>query len=222
MVCRTVEGTRIEVIITEAANQPVTAPAHVPLTPEQLDRLKQVGAAYRALRRSAAVAAFSGMTTLAIGTLSLTCLFLDPGLVGFAVAFALCGFGAIELIGRQRLLQGTEDSLRILTWNQLAFFAAVAIYCGVQMATFSVQSLISPETRSVLGELPGASGGNLFDPQTEKSLKLAYIAVYALIILVSLASQGGLALYYARRRKHLDLFRSASDWEKQLLLQISP
>jgi hypothetical protein len=166
------------------------------------------------------VAAFSGITTLAIGILSASCLALEPTLGAIAITVALCAFGVIELVGRQRLLKGAADALRILAWNQLAFFAAVAIYCGVQMATFSTASLISPEDQAALKQLEDTSGGStLLDPKTWKSLNAG---MYALVILVSFASQGGLALYYYRRRKYLDLFRSASESEKQLLLQIAP
>jgi hypothetical protein len=168
------------------------------------------------------VAAFSGITTLAIGIFSASCLAFGASLGDLAITVALCTFGAIELIGRQRLLKGAADALRILTWNQLAFFAAIAIYCGVKIVTFSTASLVSPETRDAMAQLQGATGSSLLDPQTEKTLKLGYLAMYGLIILISLASQGGLALYYARRHKYLDLFRSASESEKQLLLQIAP
>jgi hypothetical protein len=199
--------------------QPPAPHPHVALTPEQLARLRSIGTAYRALRRAANVAAFSGITTLALGVLSGSCLMLDASLGAVAITLALCAFGAIEMIGRQRLLKGQGDSLRILAWNQLAFFAAVTIYCGVQIATFSTASLISAEDQATLKQVEDATGSTMLDPKVWKPLNTA---MYAAIIMVSLASQGGLAWYYARRKKPLDVFRSASDAEKQLLLQIAP
>jgi hypothetical protein len=171
------------------------------------------------LRRAANVAAFSAITTLSLGLLSGSCLLVDVSLVAVAITLALCAFGMIELIGRQRLLKGAADALRILAWNQIAFFAAVAIYCGVQIATFSPESQLSAEDRDALKQLQGATGSGLLDPKVWKSLNSG---IYAVIILVSFASQGGLALYYARRRKHLEVFRSATEAERQLLLQIAP
>jgi hypothetical protein len=156
-------------------------------------------------------------TTLALGILSASCLAVDATFGGIVVTVALCGFGIIELIGRQRLLKGGADSLRILAWNQLAFFAAVTIYCILQIATFSPNSIISPEDQATLKQLGDTSG--LLDPKTWKPL---YALIYGAVILVSFASQGGLALYYVRRGKYLELFRSASESEKQLLLQIAP
>ena len=117
------------------------------------------------------------------------------------------------------MLKGAADSLRILAWNQVAFFAAVAIYCGVQIVTFSTASLVSADDRQALQELQETTGSTMLDPKTWKSLNSSF---YGLFILVSFASQGGLALYYRRRRKYLESFCSASQAEKQLLLQIAP
>jgi hypothetical protein len=214
--------TQREPAISESSIQPPAIPpplphAHVALTPEQLARLQTIGSAYRALRRAANVAAFSGITTLSLGILSVSCLAFDATLGAITATVALCTFGITELIGRQRLLKGAADSLRILAWNQLAFFAAVAIYCIVQMVTFSPNAVVSPEDQAMLKQLGDTTG--LLDPKTWKPLNAL---IYAAIIVVSFASQGGLAFYYARRRKSLDLFHSASEAEKQLLLQITP
>lgn len=184
-----------------------------------MDRLQQVGTSYRALRRAGAAANFSGITTLILGLASLSCTIFDPSALGILASIALLAFGAIELLGRQQLLAGGENSLRILMWNQLAFFAAVAIYCLIQMATFSTQSLVSPETSNLLAEMSGGTGG--LDPSIVKMGKLVCFALYSLIIVISFISQGGLALYYAKRQRHLDAFRAATEWERKLVMGVS-
>ena len=114
-------------------------------------------------------------------------------------------------------MKGAADALRILAWNQIAFLAAVAIYCSVQIATFSPNAVIPAEDQDALKQLGDKTG--LLDPKMWGAMNAG---MYVVIFVVSAASQGGLALYYWRRTKYLDLFRTASDSERQLLLQIAP
>src|SRR5258708_36280244 len=105
---------------------PATAP---PLTPEQLASLQQVGDAYRVLRRTATAAAFSGITALTLGVGSMSCVAISPDAMGILATAVLMTVGIVELAGRQRLLAGRPDALKWLALNQLAFLAAITLYC---------------------------------------------------------------------------------------------
>jgi len=126
----------------------------------------------------------------------------------------LLAVGTIELVGRQRLLRGEPNALRILCFNQLAFLAAIAIYCGIQIASFSTSSL-AQELKSAAG---GADVGEIIDPNFIHRMNSWF---YASVIVVSIASQGGLAWYYYRRQKYLDAFRAAEPWQRDLLQKVA-
>lgn len=196
-----------------STNAPPAAAA-APLTSEQLESLQRVGAAYRVVRRAANIAAFSGITELVLGVGAAGCLALSPDVAGVIATAVLLAVGIVELVGRHRLLRGSADALRILSLNQLAFLAAIAIYCGVQILTFSTGALTQ--------ELSSAAGGTdvaqLIDVNTIHRLNSWF---YASVIVVGIASQGGLAWYYARRQKHLDAFRAAEPWQRNLLQTVS-
>ena len=102
----------------------------------------------------------------------------------------------------------------MLSINQLAFLAAIAIYCGIQILSFSTNSL-TKELNSAAG---GADIGELIDPNFIHRLNSWF---YGIVIAVSIASQGGLAWYYARRQKYLDAFRAAEPWQRELLQKVS-
>ena len=179
-------------------------------SPEQIANLQQTGDSYRVISKTAAVANFSGITTLiiALGSASFTA--FDPGIAGVLATVILAAVGTVELVGRKKLLRGDASATRILAFNQLAFLAAIIIYCCMQMAMFSLSSLTK--------EIPPELGP--IDPSTQQLIRQLWNGFYILLIFLSLVFQGGLALYYHRKAKHVDRFRSAQDWEKDLLIRI--
>ncbi len=191
------------------------------LTPEQLGELQAVGESYRVIRRTAAVARFSGVTSIVLGVGGLACLGFGVQLSGILAVVVLLTVGFIELTGRQWLLNGKSNALRVLAFNQLGFLAAIAIYCGVQIATFSSKSL-TQSLNTKIQEMGGGDLGDLIDPKTAPQMAQSVnTGFYGLVLLVSIASQGGLAWYYARRGKYLEAYRSAEPWQRDLLQKVS-
>ena len=111
-------------------------------SPQQVAALQRTGESYRAIRKTAAVASFSGITTLIIAVGSAAFTALDPDLVGVLATLILTTVGTVELIGRRKLLRGDANATRILAINQLGFLAAIIFYCCVQIATFSHSSIM--------------------------------------------------------------------------------
>jgi hypothetical protein len=180
-------------------------------TPQQLVDLQDVGDSYRAIRKTAAVANFSGITTvtLAVATAAFTA--FSPDALGIFATLVLGAVGIVEILGRKKLLNGDENATKVLALNQLGFLAAIVIYCIVQMGRFSLSSLTA--------QLPPEIGP--LDPSTQRLVRQLWYGFYILLIVLSLAFQGGLALYYHRCRKHVARFAKAQDWEKQLVMKIA-
>lgn len=198
------------------ASTDVPQPPPIP-SAQQIKELEELGTSYRPLRKAAAVANFSGISTLIIAIASASCAVFSPDWIGILVTIALFAVGGVELIGRGKLLKGERNALKILAWNQVAFFAAIALYCIVQMVGFSSHSLISGDTRSLLAQMNDSG----LDKEMEHWARLGTFAIYGTILIGSFFSQGGLALYYARRQNHLNTFTAAPAWQKQLLVGIA-
>jgi hypothetical protein len=170
------------------------------------------------IRKTANVANFSGITSLILGIGALGCLGMSrdvPGVIAVVVLFAV---GVTELVGRQRLLAGQTNALRILAFNQIAFLAAIGLYCLIQIVTFSGNSAIQSLNAELKQAGGGADVGSLVDPQLASSLNtMLYVVVFG----VSIASQGGLAWYYTRRQKYLEAFAASEPWQREFLQKVS-
>ena len=180
-------------------------------SPQQIANLQQTGDSYRAIRKTAAVANFSGITTLIIAIGSASFIAFDPGVVGILATVILAAVGTVELLGRKKLLRADDNATRILALNQLFFLAAITVYCCAQIATFSFSSIAS--------QIPPELGP--LDASTQRMIHQAYNGFYIVLIFLSVIFQGGLALYYHRQARHVARFRSAQDWEKTLLMRIA-
>ena len=186
--------------------------AHGQPSPEQVANLQEIGESYRRIRKTGAVASFSGITTLVIAIASASFTAFDPGVMSVLATMILGAVGTVELVGRRKLLRADENATRLLAVNQLAFLTAITLYCIVQMATFS--------SSSIAAQLPPELGP--LDASTQQMIRQMWNGFYILLIVLSFIFQGGLALYYYRQQKHVARFRAAQDWEKQLLMRIAP
>jgi len=185
-----------------------------PLNAEQAAQLQLAASAYRPLKRAAGVASFSAITALVLGSSTALYAVLAPDIGAVVAALILIASGTIELVGRRRLLRAELGATRMLMLNQLALFACVAIYCIVQLSTFSTQSIVT-EITSMLDQDIESQG------RLVHYIRLVHYALYGSVLLASLASQGGLALYYARRRKQVESFRAGAPvWAQQVVHQL--
>ena len=162
----------------------------------------------------------SGLTTLILGMMTAAFVALSFDLIGAIAAVVLCVVGAIELFGQRRLLRAEPGAARLLMLNQLALLACIAIYCAVQIATFSVQQVknqaLSPNVRSELAATPEIT--QMVDGSIDRYAPMLHYGFYSVVLLLSVACQGGMALYYARRQRRLDSFRANTPpWAMQLL-----
>lgn len=117
--------------------------------------------------------------------------------IGVGVGVLVAGAGAIELHGSHLLRLGETRAMRWLIGSQFFLMAAVVGYCALRLATFDprfIDQALTPGLRHSFAQA-GYEGAAL-----NEFVRKIYNLTYAAVALVTLLYQGGMALYYARRR----------------------
>jgi hypothetical protein len=157
----------------------------------------------KTIRKAARVAGFNGWTTAAAAAFSAMFLLFDRSPAAIAITLGLSVVAYNEFRGRKRLLNFDPCAATMLGWNQLGLLAAIVIYClwmlsassseAVGAMTSGMDSATRQQMREVLGDLDGL-------------YKSATLAMYGGAIVLSVLFQGGNALYYFTRRRHVEDF----------------
>jgi hypothetical protein len=188
------------------ANDPAVSPAAISLNGGQLSasqRYELTAARDRAksIRKAARVAAFNGWTSALIAACSLPFAFYDRSGLILTAGMAIIAWN--ELRGRKRLLKYDPTSATLLGWNQLALLAMIVVYCAWSLySSVGDTGALSAELKNYheLDQVLGNSGG------FEQLYKSFTYGVYGGVIVLSLIFQGGNALYYFSRRRHIEDF----------------
>ena len=182
-----------------------------PISPEQLQELTQADERERPLLLARKLAALNGFGMGLCAVLVFALGIFDPP--SWLLAVVLGVLARTELRGRRLLERYDPSALPLLCRNQVALVGTVWIYalCSIY---FGLRGP-SPLTQ-ILEEHPDlaemlSTADVLHDAQ--KYYRYGLVAFYGLVIVVTTAFQGGTALYYASRRKHLDHFLARTpDW----------
>ena len=193
-------------------------PSGQPLSNEQLQSLQYAAGDYRQLKRCSTIAKWSGITTLTLGVLGIGCLAFGIDAKGLLAVAVMITVGIVELVGSQRILKADEGAPKLLALNQLAFIAAISIYCVAQMASTSVKSSIDDLNQAAGGQLDVSQ---LVSKDSARQMQQLVYAFYGVVMLVSWISQGRLALYYWRRKATIAAFRGTPEWQRQLVRNVS-
>lgn len=150
------------------------------------------------LARLLRVSTFEGRTVFVIGAGGgvLSALFGDW--FGAVVGALVAGAGAVELHGGQLLRNGQGRGMNWLVRSQLLLGNTILLYCAIRLLTISIASLdadMTPDLRAALSQY--GMGVKEFEVLSVKLYRL----VYSLVAALTLLYQGGMALYYHRRRK---------------------
>lgn len=168
----------------------------------------------KSIRKAARVAAFNGWTTALAAACSGMFLLFDRGPVAIVLTLGLSIVAYNEFRGRKRLLNFDPSGATLLGWNQLGLLAMIIAYC-VWMLTGSsaeaasalsaqMQSTSEREVLDMLGDLEGL-------------YKTVTLAVYGGVIVLSVIFQGGNALYYFTRRRHVeDFIAETPEWVREV------
>ncbi len=149
------------------------------------------------LDRVCRLARFEGRSLLLLaGFFSLLAAYQSDGIGAFVGCLA-AAVGVIELNGVNRLRQASLSGLSWIIGSQIALLATLLTYCVLRITSFdpvAAAQLINAEVRAEFAAL------GLREDQILPMLKKSYVGLYVIVALISVVYQGGMAVYYHRRR----------------------
>jgi hypothetical protein len=170
--------------------------------PLSADHRRQLSAARgrgKVIRKAARVAAFNGWTTALIAAASAPFSMGSP--VSLALAAGIAFVAINEFRGRKLLLNFEPRGATLLGWNQLGLLAMITAYCLWTLHTsLSETGEVAAQLRSYaeLDAVLGSAGG------FESLYRQIVLYLYSGVIALSALFQGGTALYYFSRRRHIE------------------
>jgi len=144
------------------------------------------------------LASLDGRMLLIIATVFAMLAAIAHDAPGAAAGVLAAGAGAMELHGANRLNTGDANGMRWLVTSQLGLLAVIFGYIAVRLLLLDAEMIderIPPEVAARFAE-----AGIPREAVPEFVQRVGRIA-YSLLALGSLAYQGGMALYFHRRRK---------------------
>jgi hypothetical protein len=175
------------------------------LSPEHLQQLATAHQRARKIRRALAVAQFDGWTVAIFAGLTLLFGIFSP--VGLLIGLAMAAVAFFEFRGAAQLRRLDLDAPKRLALNQL-FFGSVLLAYAIY-ALWKVFYTHNPQLDQVTQSLRDA-GVQLDLRQLERTIALL---IYGALAAVAIFGQGGTALYYFTRRKHLESYlRDTPPW----------
>ena len=121
---------------------------------------------------------------------------------GTVVGLVVAGTGAIELHGAGLLRHGRERGVNWLIASQLGLMGAVCAYVGWQLAHIDPAVIAQFAAFADAGSADDAIERYAqLDPLTKaEMLQDAYVGFYEIVFALTVIYQGGMTIYYARRR----------------------
>jgi hypothetical protein len=150
------------------------------------------------LRRVLRVARFDGMSILGVAGLFALVSAASRDVSGAVIGLLVAAAGAIELHGVALLRAGRASGSRWLVSSQLYLMATMLSYVALRLAKPDIAS-IRPVVTSELAEQIQQAGMSV-DEFLLEFLRLVYLGVAAATLLY----QGGMTLYYLRRRSAIE------------------
>ena len=193
-----------------------------PLSAEQQQQIALARKRARKIRRAAGVATFDAWTTGVFAAFTLSYALVSPVLGGFSWLALVVGAGMAAVAfnsfrGASRLRCYDVSAPRLLALNQLLFAAIIIAYC-VWRVVYVLFVMDLNEKYPELAQLqadPTVAGvyGDI-----EELTRIVVPLAYGAVILGSILAQGGLALYYLTRARHVREFRRQTpQWITDLL-----
>ena len=153
------------------------------------------------LRRVTRLARLDGMSVLVVagGFALLSAASRDVS--GAVIGLLIAGAGAIELHG-VALLRAGRDGMRWLVSSQLYLMAVILAYCGFR--------LLRPDVAWMLPYVTGEAAEPIIQAAQQQGMTVeqlltgAMAMLYLMVAAVTLVYQGGMTVYYLRRRKAVE------------------
>jgi hypothetical protein len=147
-----------------------------------------------ALRRVLRVAKLDGTSVLVIAGVFALLSALAGDFVGAVIGLLVAGAGAIELHGTTLLHHGEARGMNWLVGSQLFLLLTILGYCALRLTHPSFGPLRAAVTDDMKISLEAAG----YTP--DSFIRLVYNLTYAAVAIVTFFYQGGMAVYYHRRR----------------------
>jgi hypothetical protein len=148
----------------------------------------------QALQRVIHIARLDGMGVLAIAGLFALASALMHDQVGTLIGLVVAGAGAVELHGVALLRHGIERGMHWLVGSQVLLLVVVLAYVLLRLThvdTAMMKPLLTEQQRQAIAQ--SGMGVDAF-------LRMVYIGTYAMVGVATVLYQGGLTVYYQRRR----------------------
>lgn len=189
-----------------------------PLTATHRRELAAARDRAKVIRKAARVAAFNGWSMAAVAALSAPFAFTSTSAFVLMVGMAIVAFN--EFRGRKRLLNFDPAAATLLGWNQLGLLAMIVVYCLWMLhGSLGDAGAMQAELKGYadLDTALGSYGG------FEGLYKQIVVVLYGGVIALSVIFQGGNALYYFTRRRHVeDFVTDTPEWVRDVLRTTSP
>lgn len=207
-----------------ALARPIASPTSpAPLSEAHFALLRRALTCRQPVHKAARTARFSAFTILVIGVAGIPVALFWPSWLSVLAVAGICTIGVVEYAGARRLQRGEVSAARLLGMNQLVFMGLIAAYCVAQMATLrgaaTGAAALPADVQEQLSQLQG------LDLDLDRELRawapLAPYGFYSLVLILSVCFQGGLALYYFTRRRHLLAFaQTTPEWVQRLFNEL--
>jgi len=187
------------------------------LSEADLAVLELAGTRLRKLGRAVTIARFHGVCWFGFTLACVPLALLEPRLLW--IALLACCSGAAELHGARLLRALDVRGPRWLGFHQLVLLVAVAIYCGYGIHTGLTAPSISdqltqasPDLATMLDDGEGEQGRQLVTAM-DGPYRVALVAFYLVLLLLTALYQGALAHYHFSRAAFLRAFlRETPRW----------
>jgi len=176
------------------------------LSAEQRAQLELALALHRPLARAANLARSNARGYVAFGILTLLLAVLGPDPLGLAVGAVVTGVGVAQLRATKRLRAGDPEAPRTLARNELVLMGGIGLYALLKL------TLLRETGEDLQAQVGDTSALGISFTELTQSLNTL---VYSTVLAVTLIYQGGLALYFLRRRPLLERYLAeAPEWAR--------
>jgi hypothetical protein len=170
-----------------------------PLSAEHLRQMSDAHQRAKKVRRCVSVANFDGWSVGVFG--GLTLLFGMFSFWGWFLGGGMLIIAYVELSTASRIRRLEPNAARRLGWNQIALACLLLTYAGWSL----YQSIYGPDLlASAAAEVPEVA--DMLVPYSDLA-RMINVAVYVGLACVAIFAQGGTALFYFTREKHIRAYR---------------
>jgi len=176
------------------------------MTAADKQALRSTAELHRQLARAAAVARSNSLGYTVFGALTLLMALFGPDVLGLSIGAVVTGVGVAQLRLVPRLRHADPAAPRALARNELVLMGGIIVYCLLELTLFRESGA------DLQAQVDDTSGLGLDIGELTDALNTT---IYSTFLGVTLLYQGGLALYFLRRRPIVERYLAeAPDWAR--------